>query len=88
MSYDLELLIRLLIELFWISSCIYAIRLTKLAYWKQCWYVILFGCIIHMLYILATFADYAYAGIFRNLGMGIVSIGIFMLAKRTKDILG
>jgi len=40
------------------------------------------------LYIFATFADYSYAGIFRNLGMGIVAIGIFMLAKRTKDILG
>jgi len=87
-SYDRELLIRLLIELFWISACIYAIRSTKLVYWKQCWYVILLGCIIHMMYIFATFADYSYAGIFRNLGMGIVAIGIFMLAKRTKDILG
>ncbi|HUW66968.1 MAG TPA: hypothetical protein VMW20_02865 [Candidatus Nanoarchaeia archaeon] len=40
-----------------------------------------------MMYIFATFADYD-AGIFRNLGMGIVAIGIFLLAKRTKDILG
>ena len=86
--YNLELSIRLLIEIFWIYASVYAIRATKLVYWKQCWYVILLGSLIHMGYIFAAFANISYAPIFRNLGMGIVAIGIIMLARRTKDILG
>jgi hypothetical protein len=83
-----ELIIRLIIELFWIFASIFAIQSTKLQYWKQCWYVILLGSIIHMGYIFAAFVDNPYAPIFRNLGMGIVAIGIIMLARRTKQILG
>jgi len=83
-----ELVTRLIIELFWIYASIFAIRSTKLQYWKQCWYIILLGSIIHMGYIFAAFAENPYAGIFRNLGMGIVAIGIIMLARRTKQILG
>ena len=85
--YNTELIIRLLIEFFWIYASIYAIRSTKLIYWKQCWYVILVGSIIHMMYILTALAEIE-AGILRNLGMGIVAVGIIMLARRTKDILG
>jgi len=39
-------------------------------------------------YIFAAFADISDRGIFRNLGMGIVAIGIILLARRTKQILG
>jgi hypothetical protein len=84
----LELIVRFIIEFFWIYACIYAIQSTKLLYWKQCWYVILVGTIIHTAYILTSFFGISYAGIFRNFGMGIVAIGIIMLARRTKNILG
>ena len=83
-----ELVIRFIIGFFWIYACIYAIQSTKLLYWKQCWYVILAGTIIHTAYILIAFFGISDAGIFRNLGMGIVAIGIIMLARRTKNILG
>ncbi|MDF1557837.1 MAG: hypothetical protein P1P80_06635 [ANME-2 cluster archaeon] len=86
--YTVELVIRLIIGFFFVYACIYAIQSTKLAYWKQCWYVILLGSVIHMAYIFATFAQIPYAGVFRNLGMGIVALGIIMLARRTKNILG
>ena len=86
--YDMELSIRLLIEFFWIYASIYAIRSTKLVYWKQCWYVILLGSLIHMTYIIAALAELPYTSILRNLGMGIVAVGIIMLARRTKNILG
>jgi len=88
MSVSTELCIRLLIEFFWIYACIFAIKSNKLDYWRKCWYIILLGTIIHMTYILAAFVEFTYAGIFRNIGMGIVAIGIIMLARRTKDILG
>lgn len=41
-----------------------------------------------MVYLLAAFAEISDGGILRNLGMGIVAIGIIMLARRTKQILG
>ncbi|MCK4937930.1 MAG: hypothetical protein KAR85_04950 [Methanosarcinales archaeon] len=85
---NIELVIRFIIEFFWIYACIYAIQSTKLLYWKQCWYVILVGTIIHTAYILTAFFGIFDAGILRNIGMGIVGIGIIMLARRTKDILG
>ena len=83
-----ELAIRFVIELFWIYACIYAVRSTKLIYWKQCWYVVLLGCLIHATYIVVALAEIPYAGILRNLGMGIVAVGILMIAKRTKEIMG
>ncbi len=84
-----ELAIRFVIELFWIYACIYAVRSTKLIYWKQCWYVVLLGCLIHAVYIVVALADILpYAGMLRNLGMGVVAVGILMLAKRTKEIMG
>jgi hypothetical protein len=87
-----ELAVRFVIELFWIYACIYAVRSTKLIYWKQCWYVVLLGCVIHTAYIVVVLAAIPYAdmlsGILRNLGMGIVAVGILMLAKRTKEIMG
>ena len=85
---SVELAIRFVIELFWIYACIYAVRSTKLIYWKQCWYIILLGCLIHAAYILVALAEIQYAGMLRNLGMGIVAVGILMLAKRTKTIMG
>ena len=89
---SVELAIRFVIELFWIYACIYAVRSTKLIYWKQCWYVVLLGCLIHTTYIVVVLAEIPYAdvlsGILRNLGMGIVAVGILMLAKRTKAIMG
>ncbi len=85
---DIELVTRFIIELFWIYACIYAVRSTKLAYWKQCWYIILFGCLIHTMYIVVALTETPCAGLLRNLGMGIVAIGILMLAKRTKEIMG
>ena len=84
-----ELVIRFVIELFWIYACIYAVRSTKLIYWKQGWYVILLGCLIHAAYIVVALVDILpYAGMLRNLGMGIVAVGILMLAKRMKEIMG
>ena len=87
-----ELAIRFVIELFWIYACIYAVRSTKLVYWKQCWYVVLLGCLIHTTYIVVVLTDVPYAemlsGMLRNLGMGIVAVGILMIAKRTKEIMG
>jgi len=83
-----ELAIRFVIELFWIYACIYAVRSTKLVYWRQCWYVVLLGCLIHAIYILIALSEIPYAGMLRNLGMGIVAVGILMLAKRTKTIMG
>ena len=83
-----ELAIRFVIELFWIYACIYAVRSTKLIYWKQCWCVVLLGCLIHAIYIVIALVDIPYAGMLRNLGMGIVAVGILMLAKRTKEIMG
>ena len=83
-----ELAIRFVIELFWIYACIYAVRSTKLIYWKQCWYVVLLGCLIHAMYIVVALAEIPYAGILRNLGMGVVAVGILMIAKRTKEIMG
>ena len=83
-----ELVIRFVIELFWIYACIYAVRSTKLIYWRQCWHVVLIGCLIHAIYILVALAEIPYAGMLRNLGMGIVAVGILMLAKRTKKIMG
>ncbi len=95
---DIELVIRFIIGLFLIYACVYAVRSTKLAYWKQCWYIILLGCLIHTIYIVVALTMVAFAetpcigtpcaGLLRNLGMGIVAIGILMLAKRTKDIMG
>ncbi len=86
---SIELAIRFVIELFWIYACIYAVRSTKLVYWKQCWYVVLLGCLIHAAYIAIMFVDILpYAGMLRNLGMGIVAVGILMIAKRTKEIMG
>lgn len=85
--FNLELCIRFLIGLFFLYACIYAVRSVKIDYWKQCWYVILLGSIIHMTYIIAAFMEFTYAGHLRNLGMGIVAIGIIMVARRTKDIL-
>ena len=85
---SIELAIRFVIELFWIYACIYAVRSTKLIYWKQCWYVVLLGCLIHAIYIVIALVDIPYAGMLRNLGMGIVAVGILMLAKRTKEIMG
>jgi len=83
-----ELAIRFVIELFWIYACIYAVRSTKLVYWRQCWYVVLLGCLIHAIYIVVALAEIPYAGMLRNLGMGVVAVGILMLAKRTKTIMG
>jgi len=83
-----ELAIRFVIELFWIYACIYAVRSTKLVYWRQCWYVVLLGCLIHTTYIVVALAEIPYAGMLRNLGMGVVAVGILMLAKRTKTIMG
>ncbi len=85
---SVELAIRFVIELFWIYACIYAVRSTKLIYWKQCWYVVLLGCLIHAIYIVIALVDIPYAGMLRNLGMGVVAVGILMLAKRTKEIMG
>jgi len=87
----MELIVRFVIELFWMYACIYAVRSTKLMYWRQCWYIILLGCLVHTTYIMIVLAGVPYVGIAsiaRNLGMGIVAIGIMMLAKRTQDILG
>ncbi len=84
----MELIIRFVIELFWIYACVYAVRSTKLVYWRQCWYIILLGCLIHAVYILIALEEIPYAGMLRNLGMGIVAIGILMLAKRMQDIMG
>jgi hypothetical protein len=53
-----ELAIRFVIELFWIYACIYAVRSTKLVYWRQCWYVVLLGCLIHATYIVEDEGDY------------------------------
>jgi hypothetical protein len=86
--FNVELCVRLLIGLFFIYACIYAIRSIKIDYWKQCWYVILLGSIIHMTYIITALTGFTYTGYLRNLGMGIVAIGIIMVARRTKDILG
>ncbi|MCK5216975.1 MAG: hypothetical protein KAJ93_04275 [Methanosarcinales archaeon] len=86
--FNVELCVRLLIGLFFVYACIYAIKSIKIAYWKQCWYVILLGSIIHMTYIITALTGFTYAGYLRNLGMGIVAIGIIMVARRTKDILG
>jgi hypothetical protein len=87
-----ELAVRFVIELFWIYACIYAVRSTKLIYWKECWYVVLLGCLIHATYIVVVLAEIPYAdilsGMLRNLGMGIVAVGILMIAKRTKEIMG
>ena len=83
-----ELAIRFVIELFWIYACIYAVRSTKLVYWRQCWYVVLLGCLIHAMYIVIALVDIPYAGMLRNLGMGIVAVGILMFAKRMKMIMG
>ncbi len=83
-----ELAIRFVIELFWIYACIYAVRSTKLIYWRQGWYVVLLGCLIHAVYILVALAEIPYAGMLRNLGMGVVAVGILMLAKRMKTIMG
>ncbi|RLG31105.1 hypothetical protein DRO03_02285 [Methanosarcinales archaeon] len=87
-----ELAVRFVIELFWIYACIYAVRSTKLIYWKQCWYIVLLGCLIHAAYIVVALAEIPYAdmlsGTLRNIGMGIVAVGILMLAKRTKEIMG
>ncbi|NOQ33218.1 MAG: hypothetical protein GQ567_03335 [Methanosarcinales archaeon] len=84
-----ELVVRFVIELFWIYACIYAVRSTKLIYWKQGWYVILLGCLVHATYIVVALVDILpYAGMLRNLGMGIVAVGILMLAKRMKEIMG
>ncbi|MEA1894988.1 MAG: hypothetical protein U9N36_07285 [Euryarchaeota archaeon] len=87
-----ELAVRFVIELFWIYACIYAVQSTKLIYWKQCWYVVLLGCLVHSAYIVVVLAEIPYAdmlsGILRNLGMGIVAVGILMIAKRTKEIMG
>ncbi len=85
---SIELVIRFVIELFWIYACIYAVRSTKLIYWKQCWYVVLIGCLIHAMYIVIALVDVPYAGMLRNLGMGVVAVGILMLAKRMKAIMG
>ena len=89
---SIELAIRFVIELFWIYACIYAVRSTKLIYWKECWYVVLLGCLIHATYIVVVLAEIPYAdilsGMLRNLGMGIVAVGILMIAKRTKEIMG
>jgi hypothetical protein len=92
---DIELIVRFLIELSWIFASIYGIKSTKLHYWKQCWYIILAGSVVHTIYIFLalggiTYAPggISYAGIFRNLGMAIVAVGIIMLARRTKNILG
>lgn len=85
---SIELAIRFVIELFWIYACIYAVRSTKLIYWKQCWYVVLLGCMIHAIYIVIALADIPYAGMLRNLGMGVVAVGILMFAKRMKEIMG
>ena len=84
----MELIVRFVIELFWIYACVYAVRSTKLVYWRQCWYIILLGCLIHAVYILIALEEIPYAGMLRNLGMGIVAIGILMLAKRMQDIMG
>jgi len=88
MESSTELAVRFVIELFWIYACIYAVRSTKLVYWKQCWYIVLLGCLIHATYIVVALAEIPYAGILRNLGMGIVAVGILMLAKRMKEIMG
>ena len=85
---DIELAIRFIIELFWIYACVYAVRSTKLVYWKQCWYLILLGCLIHSMYVVVALTENPCACILRNLGMGIVAIGILMPAKRTKEIMG
>ena len=84
----IELIVRLVIELFWIYACVYAARSTKLVYWRQCWYIVLLGCLIHAAYILIALAEIPYAGMVRNLGMGIVAVGILMLARRTREIMG
>lgn len=41
-----------------------------------------------MTYIITALTGFTYTGYLRNLGMGIVAIGIIMVARRTKDILG
>ncbi|MCK4459119.1 MAG: hypothetical protein KAU52_05290 [Methanosarcinales archaeon] len=84
----IELIVRFVIELFWIYACVYAARSTKLVYWRQCWYIVLLGCLIHAAYILIALAEIPYAGMVRNLGMGIVAVGILMLARRTREIMG
>lgn len=90
-TMTIELIVRFVIELFWIYACVYAARSTKLVYWRQCWYIVLLGCLIHAAYILIALTGilYApYAGMIRNLGMGIVAVGILMLARRTREIMG
>ena len=84
----IELIVRFVIELFWIYACVYAARSTKLVYWRQCWYIVLLGCLTHAAYILIALAEIPYAGMVRNLGMGIVAVGILMLARRTREIMG
>ena len=84
----IELIVRFVIELFWIYACVYAAKSTKLVYWRQCWYIVLLGCLIHAAYILIALVEIPYAGMVRNLGMGIVAVGILMLARRTREIMG
>jgi len=90
-----ELITRFIIELFWMYACVYAVRSTKLVYWRQCWYIILAGCLTHTIYLMialvsngAPCASLLSAGMLRNLGMGLVAIGMLLLAKRMKAIMG
>jgi len=94
-SMDAELIIRLLIGLFWMYACVYAVHSTKLVYWRQCWYIILTGCVIHTIYLMVMLVsdDLMSAGMFgasvlRNVGMGLVAVGMLLLAKRMKAIMG
>ena len=94
-SMDAELIIRLLIGLFWMYACVYAVRSTKLVYWRQCWYIILTGCVIHTIYLMVMLvsdgtmsAGIFSASILRNVGMGLVAVGMLLLAKRMKSIMG
>ena len=90
-----ELIARLIIELFWMYACVYAVRSTKLVYWRQCWYLILAGCLTHTVYLVielvsnpAPCTSLLSAGMLRNIGMGLVAIGMLLLAKRMKTIMG
>jgi len=90
-----ELIIRFIIELFCMYACVYAVRSTKLVYWRQCWYIILAGCLTHTIYLMialvsngAPCASLLSAGMLRNIGMGLVAIGMLLLAKRMKAIMG
>ena len=88
---NIELIVRFVIELFWIYACVYAARSTKLVYWRQCWYIVLLGCLTHAAYLLIALTGVLcapYAGMIRNIGMGIVAVGILMLARRTREIMG